>query len=123
MLVAYDENDEIGVDLEGEIEPQKAEKLAERFVSISTLKMAKFEEKISAFIMNENGKFESIELSTADENFTAKWTAAEAVMKCDGRGFSTLPELEKIKKEMNVFTLVFESEDNKEYISVAIKKH
>ena len=122
VLVAYDENAEIGVDLEGEIEPQKVEKLSERFASISSLKTAKLEEKISAFIMKENGKFESIKFSTADENFTTKWTTAEAIMKCDGRGFSTLPELEKIKEKMKICTMVFDSENGKEYIAVAIKK-
>ena len=72
--------------------------------------------------MKENGEFESIELSTADENFTAKWTTAEAIMKCDGRGFSALPELEKIKEKMKICTMLFDSENGKEYIAVAIKK-
>ena len=122
VIVAYDEDVEIGGDIESEISPQKAEKLAERFDGISSLKIQNGEEKISAFMMNENGDFESIKFSVADENFTAKWTAAEAIMKCDGMGFSALPELKKIKEKMKICNLVFNSENGKEYISVAIKK-
>ena len=122
VLVAYDENAEIGVDIENEIPPEKAGKLSERFAGISSLKAEKNEENISAFIMKKNGKFESIELSTADENFTAKWTTAEAIMKCDGRGFSALLELEKIKGKMKICTMLFDSENGKGYIAVAIKK-
>jgi hypothetical protein len=43
-------------------------------------------------------------------------------MKCDGRGFSALPELEKINEKMKICTMVFDSENGKEYIAVAIKK-
>ena len=122
VLIGYDEGAEIGVDIESEISSERAEKLEKRFPQISSLQ-AGWTEEISAFLMSHNGELKPINLTSADDSFTAKWTAAESVMKCDGRGFSALPELEKIKKEMNVFTLVFDSENGKEYISVAIKKH
>lgn len=122
VLIGYSKGSEIGVDIESVISLEKAERLVKRFPQISSLK-TEWTEEISAFLMSPNGELKPINLTSADNSFTSKWTAAEAVMKCDGRGFSALPEFEKIKKEMNVFTLVFESEDNKEYISVAIKKH
>ena len=49
VFVAYDENAEIGVDIENEIPPEKAEKLAKRFEGISSLKTEKNEKKITAF--------------------------------------------------------------------------
>ena len=122
VLVAYDRAEEIGVDIESEISPEKVEKLAERFAGVSSLEIAKNEEEIKAFEMKENSIFEPIKLFTADENFTTKWTAAEAIMKCDGRGLSALTELKKIKEKMKICTLVFNSENGKDYISVAIKK-
>ena len=121
VLVAYDENAEIGVDIENEIPPKKAEKLAERFEGISSLKTKKIKEKISAFEMRENGVFAPIKLSAADENFTAKWTAAEAIMKCDGGGFSALPKLETLTESIKVCTCVFKSDEKKIYVSLAKK--
>ena len=122
VLVAYDENAEIGVDIEGKISTKKAENLAERFPQISSLKIDAEDEKISTFLMSRKGYFESINLTPADDGFTTKWTAAEAIMKCDGRGFSALPEIEKLAENMKISNLAFESETTKEYISVAIKK-
>ena len=113
--LAYDENAEIGVDIENEIPPKKAEKLAERFEGISSLKTEKNEKKITAFEMIENGDFTPITL------ITAKWTAAEAIMKCDGGGFSALPKLETLTESIKVCTCVFKSDEKKIYVSLAKK--
>ena len=121
VLIGYSKGSEIGVDIESEISLEKAEKLAKRFPQISSLK-TEWTEEISAFLMSPNGELKPINLTSADDSFTAKWTAAEAAMKCDGRGFSALPELEKIKEKMKICTMVFDSENGKEYIAVAIKK-
>lgn len=121
VLVAYDENAEIGVDLENEISPEKAEKLAKRFEGIFSLKTKKTKEKISAYEMKEDCIFTPITLIAADESFTAKWTAAEAIMKCDGGGFSTLPKLENLAKCIKVCTYVFKSDEKKIYVSLAKK--
>lgn len=121
VLVAYDENAEIGVDIENEIPPEKAEKLAKRFEGVSSLKTKKNKEKISAYEMREDCIFTPIKLSVADESFAAKWTAAEAIMKCDGGGFSTLPELENLTESIKVCTCVFKSDEKKIYVSLAQK--
>lgn len=121
VLVAYDENAEIGVDIENEISPEKAEKLAKRFEGISSLKTKKTKAKISAYEMKEDGVFTPITLIAADESFTAKWTATEAIMKCDARGFSALPELENLTKSIKVCTYVFKSDEKKIYVSLAKK--
>lgn len=121
VLVAYDENAEIGVDIENEIPPEKAEKLAKRFEGISSLKAKKSKEKIIAFEMKEDCIFTPITLIAADESFTAKWTAAEAIMKCDARGFSALSELENLTESIKVCTYVFKSDEKKIYVSLAKK--
>ena len=42
-------------------------------------------------------------------------------MKCDGGGFSALPELENFTKCIKVCTYVFKSDEKKIYVSLAKK--
>ena len=126
VVVAYARDIEIGVDIEGEIDEEKAEKLSLRFFGISSLniekkssEMAEGNMKIYLFKMLDDGRFEPVSLAVADDSFTAKWTAAEALMKCDGRGFSALCEIERLKKRMNICSFCLQFNDNKTYISIA----
>ena len=125
-VVAYAIGREIGIDIEREIDFKKAENLSGRFSQISSLDIENKEnenrdvEKIIFLEIKENGSFESMNLELSDNSFSAKWTAAEAIMKCDGRGFSVLSELQKIKKDINVFALLLHHENKKNYISLAV---
>ena len=126
VVVAYAIGREIGIDIEREIDSKKAENLSGRFSQISSLDIENKEnekwnvEKIIFLEMGEGGKFESMNFELSDNSFSVKWTAAEAIMKCDGRGFSALSELQKIKKDMNVFTFLLRHENKKNYISLAV---
>lgn len=126
-IVAYTIGREIGVDIEGEIDEKKAENLSGRFSGISSLDIenGEIEEEISGKIifleMKENGPFEKLDLSVSDNSFSAKWTAAEAIMKCDGRGFSALVDLSDLKMSMRLLTFEAEKNDKKFYISLAIE--
>lgn len=122
VVIAYGENEKIGVDTEGEIEEKRAEHLSARFPQITSLKVEKHTKKIEAYEVNENGEVSAVNLDFSKEDFTTKWTMAEALMKCDGRGFSLLPSLEKLAEEMKIYTLVHNTENTKNYISVAIKE-
>lgn len=127
VAIAYAKGADIGIDIEGEIPAEKAEKLSKRFPAISSLTLEKNSKnaddniEISFFKMAEDGIFDSLSLAPADDSFTAKWTAAEALMKCDGRGFSALTDLDTLKKEMIVSTYVILEEDKKYYISLVEK--
>ena len=127
-VVAYTKGKDIGVDTEGEIPTEKVEKVARRFPTIAHLDLGKSsavtEEntKICLFEMIEGGRFEPLSPISADDCFTAKWTAAEAMMKCDGRGFSALGEIENLRKNMNVFGFYLSLENKKIYISLAEKE-
>ncbi len=127
VVVAYTRGQDIGVDVEEEIPLEKAEKVAKKFPAIASLDSEKGsgkkndDTKICLFEMLECGKFEPLSPIPADDCFTAKWTAAEAIMKCDGRGFSTLGELESLNKNMNVFCFSLPFENKKTYISLAVK--
>lgn len=127
-VVAYAIGREIGIDIERKIDSKKVENLSGRFSQITSLDIENKEnenrdvEKIIFLEMKENGSLESMNLEMSDNSFSAKWTAAEAIMKCDGRGFSVISELQKIKKDMNVFTFLLHHENKKNYISLAVGK-
>ena len=122
VAVAYSKDGNIGVDIEGEIKEEIAEKLEIRFPKIAGVKAQKSDTPLQAYIMNDEGKFLPLTPDLAEDNFTAKWTIAEAIMKCFGGGFSALPSIEKMAEEMQVLTFIFEAEKNKNYISIAMKK-
>lgn len=128
VAIAYAKGADIGIDIEGEIPAEKAEKLSKRFPAIATLISEKSDEategdtKICLFEMLEGGRFEPLSLIPTDDSFTAKWTAAEALMKCDGRGFSALGEIENLRKNMQVFGFYLPSENKRIYISLAAKE-
>lgn len=127
VAIAYAKGADIGIDIEGEIPTEKAEKLSKRFPAIASLTLEKNSKnaddniEISFFKMSEDGSFDSLSLTPASDSFTAKWTAAEALMKCDGRGFSALTDLDTLKKGMIVSTYVILEEDKKYYISLVKK--
>ena len=127
VAIAYTKSADIGIDIEGEIPAEKEEKLSKRFPSITSLDLEKNSKnddddtKIYFFEMSENGRFEPLSPIPADDSFTAKWTAAEALLKCDGRGFSALGELENLRKNMHVFCFYLSFEKKKIYISLAEK--
>ncbi len=123
VLVAYEKEGAVGADVESEIPCVKTEKISARFPAIASLKTEISNEEIEAFLMDENGNFKPITLSSADDDFTAKWTAAEAIMKCDGRGFSTISDLDRLQKEMMILTKTVHFGDKKVYVSCAKKSN
>ncbi len=146
IVICYSQGAEIGVDIEDEIDEKRAENLEKRFTDIaklspnkkcespsekeenkadetSEIKVGKPKEdcaKIKAFKLFED-EFLPIELSLSESNFTAKWTAAEAIMKCDGRGFSALPELDLLAEKTSVSTYTLSRKNAKAYVSIAEK--
>lgn len=126
VVIAYAKWGGIGVDIESEIDEEKAEKLSKRFPNIGLLKAEQNGDgsigKILAFEMSVEDVFTPISLASADCSFTAKWTAAEAIMKCDGGGFSSLPELQKLGADMNTFSFTFDAEEKKQYVSISISE-
>lgn len=127
-VAAYSIGREIGVDIEGEIDEKKAEKLALRFPKIASLNIENkgdkkaVGEKIIFLEMKEDGSAEPLNLLPADGSFSAKWTAAEALMKCDGRGFSSLSELDILAEKMAFSSFSFPWEKEKIYVSIAMEE-
>lgn len=123
VAVAYAKCGEIGIDIESKIDEEKAQKLSKRFPQIASLEIEQNKdesrEKVIAFEMSDKGIFTPLKLTSADNSFTAKWTATEAIMKWDGRGFSALMEIPKLSKEISTSIQILEIKDKRIYISVA----
>jgi hypothetical protein len=54
---------------------------------------------IDSFICKEStedSQMDEEKILSSDGAFEEKWTIAEAIMKCDGRGFSSLPEISEL---------------------------
>lgn len=123
VAIAYTKMREIGIDIENEIAEEKAERLSARFPQIASLNIQSSSGKVDgiyAFEMTESGALTPLNLTPSDDSFTAKWTAAEATMKCDGRGFSALPVLVEILKTKTALSYVLYSEHKKTYVSFSI---
>jgi len=82
----------IGVDIQAEIEAQRAERLEKRFFMNLDLQNKPIDMRIFACdIKDEAASFVEVELdSVRDIDFTAKWAYAESLMKLYGRGFGDL---------------------------------
>ncbi|MBR3805894.1 MAG: hypothetical protein IKJ13_03560 [Clostridia bacterium] len=101
----------VGVDIEGEISPQRAERLEKRFFSELTINDRNIDVTYIYCILGRDGECNFypfneekehlmaktdlgvVALDKTDLNccFSAKWTLYEATMKCGGGGFTSLP--------------------------------
>lgn len=60
-----------------------------------------------------------IHLCSSDGSVTEKWTQLEAVLKCDGSGFSALSMADSLVQKMKIYSFVYISNEKKYYISLA----
>jgi len=123
VAVALSDEYEIGVDIEREIDADRAERLEKRFFGNINIKEENINEKI--FLLNFNGNtviFENIESNEADTmDFTSKWVYGESLLKCDGCGFLGLDKISEIQE--NTKTSIRKIKVNKKqfFISTTIK--
>lgn len=129
VALAVSKDREIGVDIENEIGPERAERLEKRFfreekLSENTLENATLPkrnggENVKAYSL-KNGELVSEKILPTDGSFTSKWTVCEAIMKCDGRGFSALHEIGTLAEKMEIISFIRECGGRKTYISIAL---
>ncbi len=130
VAIAVSRDCEVGVDIEEKISPERSGKLEKRFfpginLFEKTVEKSLFEKEKNVNYLEayrlENGEFSPVNLLFADDSFTAKWTACEAVMKCDGRGFAALYDINELAQEMKIKSFIYEKCGQKIYISVALR--
>lgn len=129
VALAISKDHEIGVDIENEIGPERAERLEKRFfreeklfenaLENATLPKKIGGENVKSYSL-EKGGLVSIKLLPTDGSFTSKWTVCEAIMKCDGRGFSALHDIGTLAEKMEIISFIRERGGRKTYISVAL---
>ncbi|MBQ9733472.1 MAG: hypothetical protein IJV74_04475 [Clostridia bacterium] len=129
VALAVSKDREIGVDMENEIGPERAERLEKRFfreekLFENTLENTTLPKKIGGENVKsyslKNGELVSIKLLPTDGSFTSKWTVCEAIMKCDGRGFSALHDIGTLAEKMEIISFIRERGGRKTYISIAL---
>ena len=133
--VILSDEGEVGVDIETEIEEDRAERLADRFFSsgISVEKRGSlrslytlFEGAVSVFEPSKEGCSQNP--SDAEENhsisFTERWVLCEAILKCEGGGFGSLTRLPALAGSASVYSAELNFHEKRHFIAVAeFKKH
>lgn len=64
----------------------------------------------------------SISSPDADDEYTVKWSVGEAILKCDGRGFAAIGELQSIADHTNASSVMLNLGNNKYAVTVAGEK-
>ncbi len=137
VAVSISDKEFVGVDIEGEISSERAERLEKRFFretefSVKPLNVFYMFAELSAAgclcfyeILEDRGDgllFTDIDKAAIrpigiSESFSAKWTLSEAVMKCEGSGFSSLRELNKLLGEASADIRKVMTETEEYYLS------
>ncbi len=118
VAVTISDRGAVGVDAEGEIDPERGRRLEMRFFSGLTFSDSHLDVKyiyskidsegnvcFSEFAEADDGKLISsdgrLTMSSVphSESFSARWTLYEARLKCDGGGFTSLPCLDMLLLE------------------------
>ena len=130
---------EVGVDIEEEISSERCERIKDRYLSefefcnTGAHKRVYYLESSNSFVAchinSGNNNIERI-MKVAEflpggkenEDVSSKWTALEAILKCDGRGFSALNDISTITSKTDLSRFVVFLKDKKYFLSVATKK-
>lgn len=124
---------ECGVDIEPEIEENRAKKIDTRFLS-DRLPVRPLKRDIELRLELTGGvnaqepkpsggvKIQSVEAESFDKMpITAKWTVLEAVLKMSGEGFAAFSKRLEIAEGAGTKTLLFANENRAFYVTVAVK--
>ena len=98
VVICLSNDGEVGVDIQSEIDPERAKRLEGRFFANLDVKSQNLSvEYYLCHICDGEATFESICPALADtESFTSKWTVAESLMKLYGRGFGDADKIAEL---------------------------
>lgn len=141
-MLAYNSNGEIGCDAEAvhTLSCDRVKKIEDRFLKKYSGECEVLDEQVEicVFTVTDEGGLKEVfsdsindpeSLTKAKEGCISrdlsrvgKWTLAEALLKLDGGGFSSLCSIEKLEKSSRVFASRIDLAEGKYDIAIAIKK-
>ena len=109
--VALTDENNIGVDIQGAVDEEKAKRLENRFLSQVTAENSNFE--INYYYLTFNDDLVTLETiepkKDNNSDFLSKWVFAEANIKCLGLTFSDISKINEISKFTKTQTISFEN--------------
>ncbi len=128
-VIITDEGVEIGIDIEGEVDQGRADRLSlrmEKHLPRIDFSPEKIEFPLVLVSFEASGAICGYEYIQAQRTcsplcFESRWTLLEAALKCDGGGFSTLSESFSLYEKHRLFSAKIGLE-KKLFLSVAIKE-
>ncbi len=131
VALAFSDEGDVGIDLEPETPPDRAERLSRRLsgsLPPEDFMILPLQHTVTQLTLSTEGEPDgaSREITVSAPpyplGFTPRWTAMEAVMKCDGRGFAAISDVAELYRTHDVSIVVFAVGGNRYYLSVATKK-
>ncbi len=123
--VTLSDEGEVGVDIQSEIDEDKAARLSSRFMSEVTVKQTALHvDYYFCYVSEEKAILEKKELfpiKNKKENFSEKWSYSESLMKLCGGGFSDLKKLKNICENIETEMTKIDLEKNY-YLATSIRK-
>ena len=127
--VCMSDDGEVGIDIQDEIDLERADRLKNRFFKDLEIKNnLQNENKILIFEFSDGipalTTFGEKDLAIIDStlDFTEKWSLAESLLKCDGGGFGMAGDVSKIQKSCYSSTVRLMRENKAFALSISIKK-
>lgn len=105
VAVALSDEYEIGVDVQSEIDENRAERLEKRFFNSININEENIPLKLLYLRLSGDNdtSLKEIENTEAEiTDFTKKWAYCESLLKCDGGGFGSLEKISEIQKQAKV---------------------
>lgn len=126
VMLAYNEDGGIGCDAEKKqnLLSERIKRIEERFLKKYGGEYSHLDERFKIFTCkHSNGGISITEADVTQNSFeVSKWVLAEAVLKLDGGGFSSLCGIEEIEKNSLVFASSISLSGEKYDIAVATEK-
>ena len=122
-VVCLSDEGEVGVDLQSEIGPERAERLKERFfASLEVKNESVGAEYYYCELSGDDAEIYGITLpdfQPCEADFSARWVSAESIMKLTGRGFADADRVSDLAKGTKTEIKALDFEE-KYYLAISV---
>lgn len=124
VAICISDEGKVGIDIQSEIDPERQKRLERRFFTDYEIKNEKIPtEYYFCSFSGDEAIFESIAPDVCDtDGFSAKWSAAESLMKLNGGGFGDINSLPRLAEESktNIREIIL---NKKYYFAISVKEN